>query len=84
MAVDIHVLHRGSFLAIPAAQATQVAHNAWEISIPSDDPVHDKTRRNPTAEAWDDAIFLVDGVETQPAIGSGETRREVRVSVFVV
>ncbi len=84
MSVPVHVLHRGRFFEIDAASATQVASNAWEITIPVDDPIHGKTRRAPTAEGWDEAVFLVDGTETQPGVGSGENKREVRVSAFVI
>lgn len=84
MSVPVHVLHRGRFYEIPAATATQVAANAWTIAIPIADPIHQRTKRAPTAEGWDEAVFLVDGVETQPGLGSGEDARVVTVSAVVL
>ena len=82
--MTIAVLHRSHFQDIRSATARQVAANCWEITIPAADPIHKKVRRKPTAEGWDGAVFLIDDAETEPAVGSGESAREVRVTVFVV
>lgn len=84
MSVQVHVLHRGRFYEIPSATAARVGANAWSIAIPLTDPIHQRTKRAPTAEGWDEAVFLVDGIETQPGVGSGEDGRAVTVSAVIL
>lgn len=84
MSDSISVLHRGRFHEIPGARVDQVSRNTWEIAIDVGDPIHKKVRRDPTAEGWDGAVFLIDDRESEPAVGSGENAREVRVSAFVI
>jgi hypothetical protein len=84
MSLSIQVLHRGAFHAIPGATAQQVASNAWEIHVPATDPIHRKTRRTLTAEAWDEAIFLLGDVESQAAVGCAEDHNGVTVSVIIL
>jgi hypothetical protein len=68
----IEVVHRGRFVALPTATARLVGPNAWEIRIPTSDPAFGSLRRTPTAEAWDGVVFSIDGIESEPATGSGE------------
>lgn len=80
----ILVLHRGRFYEIDGASAERVASNTWQVRIPAADPIHKRTRRSADAESWDGAVFLVEGQETQPAVGSGEDKGGVTVTVFVL
>lgn len=81
---ELHVLHRNRFHPLTGATARPLAANAWEITVPATDAVKKLTRRGFTAEAWDGAVFLVDGVETEPAVGSGESKKAVTVTVFIL
>ena len=80
----VSVLHRGRFYEIEGARVAQIAANVWEIAIDVGDPIHKRVRRAPTAEGWDQAVFLIDGKESEPAVGSAENKREIRVSAFVI
>ena len=84
MSAPIQVLHRNHFVEIRSAALKKLAGNCWEVSIPVDDPVHKRVRRPATAEGWDGAVFLIDDKESEPAVGSGESPREIRVTVYVV
>ena len=75
---------RGRFQAVPSLVATRVAANVWSIRVPKTDPIHRAARRAPTAEAWDGAIFSIDGVEAEPAVGSGEDADAVVVTALVL
>ncbi len=80
--VNIEVLHRGRFIRCPDASARQVSTNAWEVRIPRASDVHQRTRREPELEAWDGAVFSIDGVEMQPGTGSGSDAGAVLVTVL--
>lgn len=80
----IEVLVRGRFVELPEARARAVAGNAWEIDIPDVGTLKRKTRRGDRPEDWDGAVFLVDGRETEPGIGSGGRGGTVTVSVWAV
>ena len=80
----VEVVHRNRFVAIPGATAKEIRGDAWEIRIPALDPIHGKTRRKPTPEGWDGAVFAIDGRETAPAVGSGTERDGVVVTVWVI
>lgn len=67
---DIQLLHRNRFHPLNGATATPVAGNAWEIRIPADHPVLSRVRRGPDPTTWDDAVFLIDDIETDGAVGS--------------
>ncbi len=82
--MTIEILHRGRFHPVPDATARVVALNAVEIALPRASRVHALCRRQPTAEAWDGAVFAVDGVEAEPAVGSGEDASGVRVTVLLL
>ena len=84
MSEPISVLFRGRFFEIPAARVEKVGANVWEIAIDVGDPIHKRVRREPTAEGWDEAVFLIEDKESEPAVGSGENKREVRVSAIVI
>lgn len=79
----VEVVHRNRFLPLPDADATEVAGGAWSVRIPTDSTAHRTTRRAPTAEGWDGAIFSINGIETQPAVGSAETRTHVVVTALI-
>ena len=80
----VEVLHRNRFQAIAGATVERISSNAWTVRIPVDDPIHRKVRRQPTPEGWDGAVFFVDGLETEPALGSGLRRGVIEVSAFAV
>jgi len=81
--MDLAVLHRNRFLPLNDADVTQVGPNAYQVRIPTGSPMHKKLRRPATAEGWDGAIFLIDGRETEPAMGSGEGA-DIVVSAWVL
>jgi hypothetical protein len=78
----IELLVRRRFVAVPGAVAHPLAGNAWELHLPLASVqrlVKDATR----PEVWDGAIFLLDGRETEPAVGSGVTHDSVKVTVWL-
>jgi hypothetical protein len=81
---SIEVLHRGRFWPLPGASATKIAANAWEITIPIDDAVRRFAKSPGDPSAWDDAVFAIDGVQTEPAVGSGGGGDAVRVTALVL
>lgn len=82
MAVEL--FHRGRFHPLPGATSRKVGPNAYEVRIPRTDESKKVSRREHTAEAWDDAVFAIDGVQTEPGLGSGETDAYVAVTVLVL
>ncbi len=82
--MSIELLHRNRFLPLDDATARQLAANVWEIRIPRGDGVHHRTRRAPQLEAWDGAVFALDGVQTEPATGSGEDASAIRLTVVIL
>jgi hypothetical protein len=83
----IELLVRRRFVVLPGATARALAGNAWELSLPLS-AVQPLVRDATEPEAWDGAIFLLDGRETEPAVGcgtggSGVTRESVKVTVWV-
>lgn len=79
----IELLVRGRFVALPGAIATKLAANAWEIAVPISPAVQRWVRDAQNPEAWDGQIFALDGRETEPAVGAGGTRDEVKVTVLL-
>jgi len=69
----VELLVRNRFLTIPGTTARFVAANAWEISVPRDDTTARLSRRTLDPEAWDTAVFSLDGVQAHEAVGSGIT-----------
>lgn len=80
----IELLHRGRFHPIDDATARSLASNAWEIRLPLASPAHRLARRAPTPEAWDGAIFALDGAQTEPATGSGLDRGALYLTVLIL
>lgn len=80
----IAVLHKRRPVALPRAEVSRLAGNAWEIRIPVDDAIFGITRRTPTPEDWDGAVFFIDDVECEPALGAGVDRGFVRVTALVL
>jgi len=79
----IELLHRNRFVALPDATASKVAANAWTLTIPLTDAVRRLVSRADDPEAWDGAVFLLDGRETEPAVGSGGGPERITVTVLV-
>ena len=82
--MTVEVLARGRFQAVPDATVRAVGPNAFEIRLPVGSPIHARCRRRPEPEAWDGAIFSLDGVETEPAVGSGADAGAVQVTVLIL
>lgn len=82
--MNVEVLHNGSFRPIEGATFEEISSNAWTVSIPVHDPIHGRVRRRPTAEGWDGAVFFIDGVETEPALGSGLKRGQIKISAYAI
>lgn len=78
------MLVRGRFEPLVNATAIPVAGNAYQIRVPVDEALLRRVRREATAESWDDAVFLIDGKESEPAVGSGEGPGHVTVTAFVL
>ena len=81
--MKIELLHRGHFVELDQASAKNQGKNAWEITIPLDSLRH-KVSRGDKAEDWDEAIFSLDGEETAPAVGSGEGKGTIKVTVILL
>lgn len=75
---------RGRFEVLADASVIPIAGNAYQIRIPFDEALLRRVRRGATAESWDDAVFLIDGRESEPAVGSGEGPGHVIVTAFVL
>ncbi len=84
MNAPVAVLHRRRFLDIPQATLTSVGSNVYEVWIPKDAPIHRLTRREPTMDGWEEAIFLIEDVESQPAVASGENGQVIKLHVVVL
>lgn len=84
MSVAVELLVRNRFFSLPGVVATQLAANAWELAIPRTDDVRKLSKRGDDPEAWDEAIFSIDGVQSEPAIGSGFDATTIRVTVLVL
>lgn len=80
----IELLHRDRPVLLPSATASQVAANAWTLTIPLDDAVRRLVPRAGDPEAWDGAVFLLDGRQTEPAVGSGAGPTRITVTVLVL
>ncbi|MCB9675225.1 MAG: hypothetical protein H6737_08915 [Alphaproteobacteria bacterium] len=81
--MDVQVLNKGRFEALPDATCRPAGStNVWEIEVPVTAELQKRLRRGPSPEDWDDAVFLVNGVESEPAVGSGEGKGTVKVTVF--
>lgn len=79
----LEVVHRNRFVAMDDATVAEIAGGAWEIRIPVASPIHALTRRKATPEGWDEAIFSIDGQETQPAMGSGSNKTHIVVTALI-
>jgi len=79
---DVQLLIRNRFHPVRGATARPVAGNAWEIRIPADDPVLSRARRTSDPTTWDDAVFLVDDLETDGAVGSAHERGWIVVTAW--
>lgn len=79
----VEFLSRGRFVELPGATARRIRANAWEIRIPRTEAVRGVVRSSLSPEAFDDAIFCIDGVETEHAVGSGEEDHLIRVSALL-
>lgn len=80
--MNIEILHRRRFVALPEATASRISANAWSIRIPLTPAVRRIVRDAERPEAWDGAIFALDGEEAQPAVGTGGDDRAVTVTVL--
>ena len=82
--MKVELLVRGRFETLEAAKTKSVGPNVWELEIPHDDPGLKRARMGRRAEDWDGAVFAIDGVESEPAVGSGDSERSVRVTVYLL
>ncbi|MCA9569530.1 MAG: hypothetical protein KC656_16905 [Myxococcales bacterium] len=80
----IEVLVRGRFVPLDDASARRIAGNTWEIRIPDPASIARRTRRGASPEDWDGAVFVVDGAETEPGVGSGGGPDHVVVTAWIV
>ncbi|MEZ4322270.1 MAG: hypothetical protein R3F61_32655 [Myxococcota bacterium] len=80
--MTVAVLVKGRYETLAGARTKSVGPNVLEIEIPMTPEIMKRTRRGGQAEDWDGAMFLVNDVEAEPAVGSGETPTSVRVTVF--
>lgn len=81
---SISVLVRNHFEPLREATGIPIAGNAYEIHIPRDSATLRLARRDDTLEAWDGAVFLIDGAESQPALGTGETKNHLIVTALLL
>ncbi len=79
----LEVVHRNRFVPMSDATVVEIGGGAWEIRIPVASPIHTMTRRSATPEGWDEAIFSIDGEETQPGMGSGSNKTHVVVTALI-
>ena len=79
----IELLHRRRWVALADASARNVAANAWTLTIPLTDAVRKLVPRADDPEAWDGAVFQLDGKEAEPAVGSGVGPTGITVTVLV-
>jgi hypothetical protein len=80
----VELLHRNRFVPLEGATATPIAANAWTVRIPLTEAIRRLVRRADDPEAWDGAVFALDGQETAPAVGSGGGPAGITVTVLVL
>jgi hypothetical protein len=71
-------------IAIPGMSARRIAANAWEVRIPRTELARKLSKRGDDPLAWDDAVFAIDGVETEPSVGSGLDPDVIRVTAILL
>jgi len=74
---------RGRFRPLPGAVLKHVRANAWKVTVPRSEAVSKLLRKPVTPEAFDEALWLIDGVESIHSVGSAETGSTVDVSVLL-
>lgn len=79
----ILVLVRNKFVEVPGALARHITANVWEVRLDRDEATRRLLRRDITVDGFDDAVFLVGGVESIQAMGSSETPEAVVVTVLL-
>ena len=79
----VEILHRGSFRLLPGVAAKRICANAWEVVIPKDDTMKKLLRGKLKLEDFDEAVLLIDGVESQYAVGTEERKEGVVLSVLL-
>jgi len=79
----VSILHRGSFRLLPGVSAERICANAWEVTIPKDEATKKLLRGKLKLEDFDEAVLLIDGVESQYATGTDERADAVVLSVLL-
>ncbi len=80
---DVQILHRGQFRPLVGAEARRLRDNVWEIRIPRTEASRRLVRGSLAPERFDQATFLVNDEESWHAVGSGDTREAILVTVLV-
>ena len=82
-AVEVLYLHRGRFVALPGVELRQLAPNAWELRVPRSEDVQRVLRAEPAMDMFDESVWMVDGVESIHAVGSGEDGEGIQVTILL-
>ena len=79
--MDILILHRNRFQPVNGATATKLSGNAWTLKLPIAS-MKRFIKGTPRAEALDGVVFVVEDLETEPAVGTGEDQTHLYASVY--
>lgn len=80
--MTLELLDRNRVRPMPPATVRALASNAWEIRVPRG--AEAERAFGPGLRKLDGAVFLVDGVQTEPALISAESPEAVTVSAWAL
>ena len=81
--MTIELLHKGRFHVLNGATAKALASNAWAVSIPIDE-LSKLLRTAITLSSLDDAILVVDDIETSNTIGHQKGKSRLTVTTWAI
>lgn len=79
---SVAILHRGRFRDLPDVECRATAPNVFTVAVPRG-AVRQLLRREPTAEAFDDAVWLIGEVESVQSVGSADHPDRIEVTVVL-
>lgn len=82
-ALELALLHRGRFHPVPGAELAPAGLNAFRVTVPKSEAVRRLLRREVTAEAFDEAVWLVGETESVQSVGSADHPDHVEVTVLL-
>lgn len=81
--MEIALLHKGSFRALPGATARRLSGNAFEVRIPRSAESERLMRGKWSLESLDDAVLLLGDDESVQVLGSREEPDALVVTALI-